>query len=225
MRKEGVLMAWYIMVHGGDMGTETWNRLSGGEPVHTPNGRMGARVWDTVIPVLKAQGHSIIAPALEDEHTTDLTGHIEQVCALMAEQSMEKAVMVAHSYGGMVITGIAARMAAIVSHLVYIDAAFPDPGQSLFDLIKSGGSDPKSFVGLEPAPPYVEKLQFDVNRINALPKTYVLCTESEFAPLTRTVKKKVDAGKGWSYLELPTCHVPMATMPERLAQILLKASN
>ena len=60
----------------------------------------------------------------------------------------------------MVITGVAAKMPGRIGRLVYVDAALPDPGQSLFDIIVSGGSDPMSFAGLEPAAPYVEKLQF-----------------------------------------------------------------
>jgi len=56
----------------------------------------------------------------------------------------------------MVITGVAAKMPNRISRLVYLDAALPDPGQSLFDIIVSGGSDPMSFAGLEPVAPYVE---------------------------------------------------------------------
>lgn len=57
-----------------------------------------------------------------------------------------------------------AKMPDRISSLVYLDAALPDPGQSLVDIIVSGGSDPMSFAGLEPAAPYVEKLQFDAQK-------------------------------------------------------------
>jgi pimeloyl-ACP methyl ester carboxylesterase len=126
----------------------------------------------------------------------------------------------------MVITGVAAKMPDRISRLVYVDAALPDPGQSLFDIIASAGSDPMSFAGLEPAPPYVEKLQFDAQKIELLPKTYILCTESEFAPVSNVVKRKIAAeGKGWTYLELPTSHVPMASMPEQFSQLLLETDD
>lgn len=46
-------------------------------------------------------------------------------------------VLVGHSYGGMVITVVAAEMPEKINSRVYIDAAFPDPGQSLFDIITS----------------------------------------------------------------------------------------
>ncbi|MFZ0035595.1 MAG: hypothetical protein WAK60_11495, partial [Sedimentisphaerales bacterium] len=69
----------------------------------------------------------------------------------------------------------------------------PDPGQSLFNIIVSGGSDPMSFAGLEQAAPYVEKLQFNAQKIKSLPKTYILCTESEFASVTIVAKQKIAA--------------------------------
>jgi pimeloyl-ACP methyl ester carboxylesterase len=43
-------------------------------------------------------------------------------------------VLVGHSYGGMVITGIADRAANRVAKLVYLDAANPKNGQSLVDV-------------------------------------------------------------------------------------------
>ena len=39
-------MADYILVHGGNMTTETWNRLNRGTPVNTPDGTMGGRIWE-----------------------------------------------------------------------------------------------------------------------------------------------------------------------------------
>ncbi|PKL70871.1 MAG: alpha/beta hydrolase [Methanomicrobiales archaeon HGW-Methanomicrobiales-1] len=219
-------MANYVLVHGGNMTTETWNKLTRGDPVHTPDGTMGGRIWDPVVPVLLAQGHHVFAPTLKDEHSSSLTVHIEQVCTIIAGNNLRDVILVGHSYGGMIITGIASRMAECISQLVYIDAAVPDPGQSLFDIIVSSGSDPLSFAGLEPAAPYVEKLQFDPVKIKSLPKTYILCTKSEFSSVTNRAKQKISAAKNeWNFVELPTSHVPMASMPEELVQLLLDAAK
>ena len=43
-------------------------------------------------------------------------------------------ILVGHSYGGMVITGIADRAADRIGQLVYLDAANPTNGQSLVDV-------------------------------------------------------------------------------------------
>jgi len=215
----------YVLVHGGNMSTETWNRLAKSN-VYAPGGKLGGEVWDTIIPALKAHNHRVFAPTLKDEHSSHLTEYIDQIGTLITENDLKDVILVGHSYGGMVITGVAAKMPDRISRLVYVDAALPDPGQSLFDIIASAGSDPMSFAGLEPAPPYVEKLQFDAQKIKLLPKTYILCTESEFAPVSNVVKQKIAAeGKGWTYLELPTSHVPMASMPEQFSQLLLETDD
>jgi len=166
------------------------------------------------------------APALADEHDHNLTDHIRQVCRLIQEEDLVDIILVGHSYGGMVITGVAAGIPERIRRLVYVDAALPDPGQSLFDLFAEGNVDLFSFPGLEAASAYVEKLQFNARKITPLPKTYILCTESEFAVVTKVARQKVAAqAEGWNYLELPTSHVPMATMPERFYRLMLEVAN
>lgn len=210
----------YVLVHGGNMSTDTWNKLSKSDD-YPPGGLLGGKIWDSIIPSLKAHNHRVFAPTLKDEHHSNLTEHIEQICTLVIENDLEDIILIGHSYGGMVITGIAAKIPERISCLVYVDAALPDPGQSLFDIIASGGSDPLSFTGLEPATPYVEKLQFDPQKVKQLPKTYIFCTESEFASVSHVAKEKIAADKEWTYIELPSSHVPMASMPERFSKLIL----
>lgn len=215
----------YVLVHGGNMSTDTWNKLAGSND-YPPGGLLGGRIWESIIPDLKAHDHCVFAPTLKDEHSSTLAEHIKQVYKIITENDMNDVILVGHSYGGMVITGVTAKIPERIKHLVYVDAALPDPGQSLFDIIASGGRDPLSFVGLEPAAPYVEKLQFDTEKIKNLAKTYILCTESEFASVTSVAREKIAAsGEEWTYVELPTSHVPMASMPGRLTELLLDISK
>jgi len=221
-------MATYVLVHGGNMSTETWNRLTIGEPVHTKDGTLGAGYWDGTVSALRAHNHRVFAPTLIDENHCHLTDHIGQICSLITENNMRKIILVGHSYGGMVITGVADKMADRISRLVYLDAALPDPGQSLYDLLNqgvSGSSDTRPFLP-EPALPYVEKLQFDTSNTEPLPKTYILCTKSEFIDVTRIARDKITAAKkGWTYIELPSSHVPMADMPDEFYRLLLDAAK
>jgi pimeloyl-ACP methyl ester carboxylesterase len=215
----------FVLVHGGNMSTDTWNKLANSS-IYPPGGKLGSKVWDSIIPALKAHNYSVFAPDLKDEHVSNLTEHIEQISTLMTENALKDVILVGHSYAGMVITGVAAKMPDKIKHLVYVDAALPDPGQSLFDIIASGGRDPLSFAGLEPAAPYVEKLQFDPKILEPLSKTYILCTESEFALITKVAKQKIStSGKNWTYIELQTSHVPMASMPEQFQQLLLEIAK
>ena len=221
-------MVTYVLVHGGNMTTDTWNKLTTGEPVHTPDGTMGGMIWDPVVPALKRHNHRVFAPTLLDEHSSNLTDHIEQVCALIAGNDLRDVILVGHSYGGMVITGVAAKMPDRIRRLVYLDAALPDPGQSLYDILRLGLSRATGNQPLlpEPDPPYVEKLQYDAAKIKPLKKTYILCTKSEFKDVTRVAREKIAADKkGWTYIELPSSHVPMADMPDEFTKILLDAAK
>ncbi len=67
--------------------------------------------------------------------TVDLETHIQDLlgCAIKHEE-LKDFVLIGHSYGGMVATGVADRVPDRVSQLIYLDAFVPRDGQSLLDL-------------------------------------------------------------------------------------------
>jgi pimeloyl-ACP methyl ester carboxylesterase len=214
-------VAVYVLVHGGNMSTDTWNRLSRTN-AYRPGEHLGARYWDGTVSYLAAHGHRVFAPTLKDESTSSLTEYIEQVCGLILENDLKEIILVGHSYGGFVITGVADKMSQRIRNLVYLDSGLPDPGESLMDLLMKvySGSDTANLP--EPSPPYVEKIQFNPATIRNLTKTYIRCMKSEFIDGTRLSKEKIDAeGGGWTYLELPSSHVPMADIPEQFYRTIL----
>lgn len=218
-------MATFILIHGGNMSTDSWNRLTN-RNTYPPGGMLGAKIWNGTAAYPEAHGHQVFAPTLKEEHTHDLTYHIEQVFSLFKNPDLSRVLLVGHSYGGMVITGLVARMPKRIRGLVYVYAALPEPGRSLFDLLAEGNVKPSLVSRTGRVPAYVEKLQVDPRKIRRLKKTYVLCTESEFAVVTKVAKKKIAANcEGRIYLELPASHVPMATMPGRLNQLLIRIAN
>jgi pimeloyl-ACP methyl ester carboxylesterase len=219
-------MADYVLVHGGSVGTQTWNRLAKGPPVETPDGLMGGRIWDAVAATLEERGHRPFAPTLPDEHDCGVTGHVAAIRALIEENDLKDIILAGHSYGGMIITGVAAQMPERIRRLVYLDAAYPDPGQSLFELLASSGFAPETIPGLEPARAYTEKLQFDPGRIRPLAKIFIRCTQSELAAFVDVSLRRIAAERdGWTLWELPTGHLSPATMPDELAGMLLKAAS
>jgi pimeloyl-ACP methyl ester carboxylesterase len=216
-----------VLVHGGNMSTQTWNRLTVGDPVFTEDGSMGARYWEGTVAALSVHNHRVFAPTLTDELTGSLIGHIGEVSTAIRENDLQNVMLVGHSYGGMVITGVAAAMADRISHLVYLDAALPDPGDSLYSLLQQGLTllADQSLVP-DPAPPYVETLDYNPEILNLIPKTYILCTKSDYATMTRIAKKKIDAHQGgWTYIELSSSHVPMADQPEEFNRVLLDIAS
>jgi pimeloyl-ACP methyl ester carboxylesterase len=64
----------------------------------------------------------------------DLDLHIRDITAVLEFEDLRDVILVGHSYGGMVITGVADRAADRVGRLVYLDAANPVNGQSLVDV-------------------------------------------------------------------------------------------
>jgi len=118
---EGDTVATYVLVHGGGHGGWCYQRV--------------ARL-------LQAAGHVVYAPTLtglgERSHllppAIDLDLHIRDVVALLHFEDLHDVILVGHSYGGMVITGVADRSADRVGRVVYLDAANPVNGQSLVDV-------------------------------------------------------------------------------------------
>jgi pimeloyl-ACP methyl ester carboxylesterase len=113
-------MATYVLVHGGGHGG--W-------------------CYDKVAPLLRAEGHEVHAPTLtglgERRHLltpdTDLETHITDVVATLFHHDLRDVILAGHSYGGMVITGVADRSLDRIGQLVYLDAAHPRNGESLAD--------------------------------------------------------------------------------------------
>jgi hypothetical protein len=51
-----VPMTAYVLVHGGNMTTDSWNELPKSN-VYPPGGRLGGKIWDPVISALEKAGH------------------------------------------------------------------------------------------------------------------------------------------------------------------------
>jgi pimeloyl-ACP methyl ester carboxylesterase len=91
---------------------------------------------------LRALGHVVYCPSLtgcgERAHlfsgAVNLSLHIQDVLNIFQYESIERAVLAGHSYGGMVITGTADRIPEKISALVYLDAFLPEDGQSIWDI-------------------------------------------------------------------------------------------
>jgi pimeloyl-ACP methyl ester carboxylesterase len=114
-------MATFVLVHGGGHGGWCYQRVA-------------RRLRD--------EGHDVYTPTLtglgERSHLLhpdiDLDTHVTDVVNVLRFEGLHDVVLVGHSYGGMVITGVGDRAADRIAGLVYLDAANPVNGQSLVDV-------------------------------------------------------------------------------------------
>lgn len=104
-------------------------------------GGHGGWCYKLVAQRLRAMGHEVHAPSLsglgDRRHLVsgaiDLETHIADIAELLEYEDLNGAILVGHSYGGMVITGAADRKPERVGHRVYLDAAYPREGESLYE--------------------------------------------------------------------------------------------
>jgi pimeloyl-ACP methyl ester carboxylesterase len=113
-------MAAFVLVHG------AWH---------------GGWCWARVARLLLDAGHTVHAPSLtglgDRAHLArpeiDLAAHIDDVVAVLETEELNSVTLVGHSYAGMVITGVAARVSRRLASLVYLDAFVPAEGKSQLD--------------------------------------------------------------------------------------------
>src|ERR1051326_5767338 len=119
-RKE-TSMATFVLVHG------AWH---------------GGWCWQKVIPFLKAAGHEVYAPTLtglaerasELSREVGLETHIQDIVSLLEEKDLHGVILVGHSYGAIVITGVVDQVPERIAHLVYLDTFVPRNGEAMADV-------------------------------------------------------------------------------------------
>jgi pimeloyl-ACP methyl ester carboxylesterase len=230
-------MATFVVVHG------AWT---------------GGWAWKKVRPLLRARGHEIFTPTLtgvgERAHLArpeiDLAVHVEDVLGVLAIEDLCDVILVGHSYGGMVVTGVADRASERIARLVYLDAFVPRDGQAAADLIPpqalAASLEAQRDLGdgwrlpPSPMPPDTgaDDLAWALPRrlmqpaatfhqalpltgaVEKLPRAYIYCTRFGPGDVFRKFAERAQAEKGWRYDELDASHNPHITMPETLAALL-----
>ena len=97
----------------------------------------GGWCWRKVAPLLRAQGHTVFTPTLtglgERVHLlrpeADLETHVRDTLAVLEYEDLDGTVLVGHSYGGMVVEGVAGQAPGRLARLVHLDSWFPMDGR------------------------------------------------------------------------------------------------
>jgi pimeloyl-ACP methyl ester carboxylesterase len=228
-------MATFVLVHG------AWH---------------GGWCWRRVARLLVRDGHEVFAPTLtglcERSHLrrpdTGLDSHILDVVNEMKWQELKDVVLVGHSYGGMVISGVAELAERSIAALIFLDAFVPENGQALIDLSppavrdallaaqRDGASTmpPRSaaifnvndrdraWVDAQCTPQPIQcmlgKVRLSGARERIARKVYIRASAYPSVPFDAALAKARAAG--WRSYEVACGHDVMVDAPERLAEIL-----
>ncbi|MGH7571611.1 MAG: alpha/beta fold hydrolase [Gemmatimonadota bacterium] len=208
----------------------------------------GSWDWRQVDSILTGHGHLVYRPALtglgERVHLASpsigLDTHITDIVNVLVWEDLRDVVLVGHSYGGMVITGVADRVPERIRHLIYLDAFLPDSGESmrrlarpetatLIDRYADTGMVPPVWVDSiaqipkdvpQPLRTMTDPLVLTNRAARRIPGTYILTVEPGLSRDPFTPFAKRAAARGWRVLRMEAGHVPNRTQPVALAALL-----
>jgi pimeloyl-ACP methyl ester carboxylesterase len=212
----------------------------------------GGWCWKKLTPLLRAAGHQVFTATLtglgDRAHLlsaeVDLTTHVKDITAVLEYEDLRDVVLVGHSYGGMVIAGVAEKSGARLAQLVYLDAFLPEDGRAVKDYAplnptradgwrvpvpgappRFGVTDERDVAWMEarlgdhPNRTFTEPARLSRDKDKSLRQSFVQCTKAPFFAEAADRAKR----QGFRCRELFAAgHDAMITQPEALAKVLLE---
>jgi len=204
--------------------------------------------------LLTADGQKVFRPTLtgqgEKYHVASLNitldTHIQDIVNTILFEDLHDVVLVGHSYGGMVITGVADRIPDRIKCVIYLDALLPEDGESLEtadnnvlkytgkEKVDEHGSLIPTWVDLkkplphdepEPSNAFRQPIALENQAIaRAIPTTYVLFvakgTDITKARFYAFYQRAV--ARGWKTIAFESDHNAQWSHPYELANLLEK---
>ncbi|HVX83754.1 MAG TPA: alpha/beta hydrolase [Phycisphaerae bacterium] len=230
-------MATFVLVHGAWAGGAAWAEVADG---------------------LRARGHRVFAPTLtgigERRHllsgTINLSTHVQDIVGLIDSEGLSDVILAGHSYGGMVVTGVADRVPHRIRKLAYVDAIVPENGQSMLDVFgperavrimadaaaNGGTAIPCPSPSYFRLPPELaaqagyagtfQPLATFVERLRlrngpwAGPRAYIVAGTYAGSIFLTRFWPRFSADPSWQCFEIPCSHTSQVEAPERLTEVL-----
>ena len=214
--------------------------------------------WKKMRPLMRGLGHELVTPSYtgqgERVHLAhpgiDLDTHINHVLNVLRYEDLRDVILLGHSYGGMVATGVADRAPERIAQVVYLDAFVPRDGQSVMSMqtednrqrvreaARTQGDGWR--IPANPMPPDTSPPDFEwatpkrvmqpiktfeqaivlTGGAAALPTAYIYCTRFGPGDVFRQFADRAKNEPGWNYLEMDASHNPHITVPQALMQVL-----
>jgi pimeloyl-ACP methyl ester carboxylesterase len=219
----------------------------------------GGWCYARVAQLLRAAGHRVFTPTLtglgERSHlfsrSIDLNTHITDIVNVFKWECLEDVVLVGHSYGGMVVTGVADLIPGKIASLIYLDAFLPGDNQSLHDLVPAADAQAQRDSATEQNDFGVTPIPAAAFQVNEADREWVdsLCTLHPLGTLTerlritggldeierrtyvlasigppffKAFRDSVAADPRWRTHELPCGHDVMIDLPAETAALLMQ---
>ncbi|MCC6776236.1 MAG: alpha/beta hydrolase [Hyphomicrobiales bacterium] len=221
----------------------------------------GGWCWRRVADLLERKGHKVFTPTMtglgERSHllnpAVNLATHVTDIVNVIKWEGLSDIVLVGHSYGGSVVSGVAEQAHDKIASIVFLDAFVPENGDSLAD--KASQPVREAIAALtQKGETAMKAVPAAVFRVNEKDRAWVdaMCTLHPLATLTdksvvtgardRIAKRayirakgypsvpfdgfqeKLKAAGGWRVYEMPCGHDAMVDMPDRLTEILIEVA-
>jgi len=203
--------------------------------------------WKQIDKLLSADGHQVYRPSLtglgEKMHLRhpdiDLTTHILDIVNLIRFEQLENIVLVGHSYGGMVITGVMNSLPEKIQQVFFLDAMVPDHNMSAIDIVPIFADLP-SKNGLvyppwldshqeiprdlpHPIKTLTEKVVFDNQLAQQLPVTYINFVADHLIETEKANNQSWQRAeqRGWTIRTLDSDHNAQRSNTEALKKLLI----
>ncbi len=202
-------------------------------------------------PLLEARGWQVHRPSLSGlgEHFNTaradigLATHIDDIVNYILFEDLHDVILLGHSYGGMVITGVADRIPERIARLVYLDARLPVDGESLLGTQPAGGpllaakaqdgfiapwwvrpGKPLPIDVPQPLKTLTDPITLKNPAAARIPGTYILTVEKGAKPEDDDFFPSAERARarGWPVLLMEGDHNPHWRQPEALARLILE---
>jgi pimeloyl-ACP methyl ester carboxylesterase len=167
----------YVLVHGAWHGAWCWRRVADRLTAG------GARVFTPTLSGLADRSHLA-------DRSIDLATHVDDVVNLLKWEGLRNVVLCGHSYGGMVISGVAEKAPeGAIGSIVFLDAFVPENGRSLLDYTTAAGREGGPMVEEGEATGFVTPIPAEVFGVNEADRAWVdaQCTLQPYGTLTQAL--------------------------------------
>jgi pimeloyl-ACP methyl ester carboxylesterase len=228
-------MGTIVVVHGAWGGAWAWRKMR--EPLR----KLGHELFGPTLTGLGDRAHLLTPQA-------GLGMHIADVVAAIEFEDLADIMLVGHSYGGMVATGVANRLPGRIANLVYLDAFVPRDGECVYDLLPPAmveqtkqriaddgwrlmpsplpadtAEDDRKWMEKRRLPQailtHAERISLDPAAA-VPPRSYIYCTRTGPHDVFGPFARQAKSDPSWRYYEIDASHGPHVTAPAELTALL-----